>query len=134
MHLEILVEDSSGKKLLEYLLPKILGLHGEIHTWKIHSYKGCGRIPKDLQKESDPSKRILLNRLPKLLAGYGNTPGIDAVIVVVDTDKNNCVDFLKNLKELHKKCKSAPNTLFRLAIEEIEAWYTESSNFFFYPP
>jgi hypothetical protein len=45
MHIEVLVEDSSGKKLLETLLPKILGAMGEPHTWRLHAYKGIGRVP-----------------------------------------------------------------------------------------
>jgi len=30
MHIEVLVEDSSGAKLLETLLPNLIGSHGEI--------------------------------------------------------------------------------------------------------
>lgn len=123
MHIEILVEDSSGEKLLEAVLPRLLGEYGNPHTWKMHSYKGIGRIPKNLKGSSDPSKRILLDRLPKLFQGYGRTPGIDAVVVVLDTDKRDCVDFLAELKTLAAGCTPAPNTLFRLAIEEVEAWY-----------
>jgi hypothetical protein len=123
MHIEILAEDSSGEKLLEALLPKLLGEYANPHTWNMHSYKGIGRIPKNLKGSSDPSKRILLDRLPKLLQGYGRTPGIDAVVVVLDTDKRDCVDFLAELKTLAAGCTPAPNTFFRLAIEEVEAWY-----------
>ena len=46
MHFEILVEDQSGKKALEVLVPKIIG---DAHTFRIHEYKGIGRIPRDLQ-------------------------------------------------------------------------------------
>ncbi len=123
MHLEVLVEDASGKILLDYLLPKILGEQGENHTWRIHNYKGVGRLPKNLQTSGDPAKRILLEQLPKLLRGYGRTPGIDAVVVVLDNDKHNCVQFLNELANLLASCDPAPNTLFRLAIEEVEAWY-----------
>lgn len=48
MHFEILVEDQSGKKTLDILLPKILG--GK-HTFKVHPYKGIGQIPKNLGKK-----------------------------------------------------------------------------------
>lgn len=123
MHIEILVEDSSGEKLLDAVLPKLLGEHGNPHSWRVHAYKGIGRIPKNLNAGADPSKRILLDQLPRLLQGYGRTPGIDAVVVVLDTDKRNCVDFLAELKALAAGCNVAPNTLFRLAIEEVEAWY-----------
>lgn len=123
MHIEILVEDSSGKKLLEAVLPKLLGEQGNSHSWRVHDYKGLGRIPRNLNPGADPTKRILLDQLPRLLQGYGRTPGIDAVVVVLDTDKRNCVDFLAELSALAAGCNPAPNTLFRLAIEEVEAWY-----------
>lgn len=123
MHIEILVEDASGKKLLEAVLPKLLGAYGEPHTWNMHAYKGVGRIPSNLKGRADPAKRILLDQLPRLLQGYGKTPGIDAVVVVLDSDRRNCVDFLAELKALVAGCNPAPNTMFRLAIEEMEAWY-----------
>ena len=123
MHIEILVEDSSGVRLLAAVLPKLLGEQGNPHSWRVHAYKGIGRIPKNLNAGADPAKRILLDQLPRLLHGYGRTPGVDAVVVVLDADKRNCVDFLSELKALAAGCKPAPNTLFRLAIEEVEAWY-----------
>ena len=123
MHIEILVEDSSAEKLLQCLLPELIGPSGDTHTWRMHSYKGIGRIPKGLGLKPDPAKRILLDRLPRLLRGYGNTPGIDAVIVLLDADKRDCKVFLKELKALAKACVPSPLTLFRLAIEELEAWY-----------
>jgi hypothetical protein len=123
MHIEILVEDSSGEKLLQVLLPQLLGSQGNPHTWRLHAYKGIGRIPQGLVTKADPAKRILLDQLPKLLRGYGRTPGIDAVVVVLDADKRDCAEFLSELKAVADACNSAPDTLFRLAIEEIEAWY-----------
>jgi len=123
MHIEILVEDSSGRKLLQVLLPQLLGPQGAPHTWRLHDYKGIGRVPKDLVTKADPAKRILLDQLPKLLRGYGKTPGIDAVVVVLDADKRDCAEFLAELKAAAEACHPLPTTLFRLAIEEIEAWY-----------
>lgn len=123
MHIEILVEDSSGEKLLDAVLPKILGDQGDPHTWRTHAYKGIGRIPKNLSGTTDPEKRILLDQLPRLLQGYGKTPGIDAVVVVLDSDYRDCAQFLVELKAVAAGCDPAPTTLFRLAIEEVEAWY-----------
>jgi hypothetical protein len=123
MHIEILVEDSSGEKLLGILLPKILGMQGAPHSWRLHSYKGIGRIPKGLSSAADPAKRILLDNLPRLLGGYGKTPGIDAVVIILDSDKRNCRDFLAELKAIANESDPSPRTMFRLAIEEIEAWY-----------
>lgn len=123
MHIEVLVEDSSGEKLLAQLLPRILGAQGAPHTWRLKAYRGIGRVPQGLTAKADPAKRILLDQLPRLLQGYGKTPGIDAVVVVLDTDRRDCAEFLKELKSVAGRCNPAPHTVFRLAIEEMEAWY-----------
>jgi len=128
MHIEFLVEDTSGEKLLQLLIPQILGEQGDPHTWRLHAYKGIGRIPKGMTTIGDPAKRILLEQLPKLLRGYGKSPGIDAVVVVLDSDRRDCVDFLKELKNLASDCSPPANTLFRVAIEEMEAWYLGDRN------
>lgn len=124
MHFEILVEDASGKIALGFILEKILGPSGQDHTYKIFSYKGIGRIPKNLGGTADPRKRILLDRLPSLLRGYGkslrNFPS--AVVVVVDLDDRDCLIFKQEMLDILNACNPAPTTLFRIAIEEGEAW------------
>jgi hypothetical protein len=40
MHFEILVEDQSGKKALDILIPKLVG---DEHTFNVHSYI-CDKI------------------------------------------------------------------------------------------
>jgi hypothetical protein len=123
MHFEILVEDVSGKILLESVVRKILEPYGSGHTFRIHPYKGIGVIPKGLQGKSDPKKRILLDRLPKILAGYGTSLLEDTiVIVVVALDRKNCIDFKNELLTVLHSINPAPKTLFRIAVEEIEAW------------
>ena len=123
MHIEILVEDQSGALLLAHLLPKIIGSYGDPHTWQIHAYKGIGKLPRNLKGMVAPNKRILLDRLPSILRGYGRTPGIDKVVVVLDNDDRDCTAFLGQLNGLLRQCWPSPATLFRLALEEIEAWY-----------
>lgn len=123
MHVEILTEDSSGQRLLEHLVPKLIGPLGQPHTWRFHAYRGIGRIPANLSRTPDPSKRILLDQLPRLLRGYVRTPGIDAVIVVLDADDRDCRSFLAELRSVAEACGASHLTLFRLAIEEVEAWY-----------
>jgi hypothetical protein len=125
MHLEILVEDQSGKKALEILMPKIVG---DTHTFNIIAYKGIGRIPKNL-KADDPSKRILLENLPKLLRGYGvtfaNYPPdyLAAVILVCDLDQKCLKSFRKDLFGILENINPRPETRFCIAIEEGEAWF-----------
>jgi len=121
MHLEILVEDSSGAALLSHVVPAVLGDPGEPHTWRIHPYRGIGRVPKGLTATGNPSNRILLDQLPRILGGYAKTPHVDAVIVVVDTDTRDCREMLSDLRELARRA-GKPDTIFRLAIEEMEAW------------
>jgi len=124
MHFEILVEDASGNVLLGWLLPKILGPVGDPHTWRTHAYRGIGRVPRDLRGKTDPWKRILLDRLPAILAGYGRSqPGTDsAVVVIVDLDDRDCTGFKQELLQIQERCRPRPKVLFRLAIEEMEAW------------
>lgn len=123
MHIEILTEDSSGQRLLEHLVPKLIGPPGQPHTWRFHAYRGIGRIPAGLSATSDPSRRILLDQLPRLLRGYVRTPGIDAVVVVLDADDRDCASFLSELQAVAASCDASRLALFRLAIEETEAWY-----------
>ena len=123
MHFECLVEDRSGSIAVGVLLEKILGAKGEKHSWELHSYRGIGRIPKDLHRKSDPKKRLLLDRLPHLLRGYGKSLGDSAaVVVVVDLDDRNCLAFKRELLAVLNACDPRPTTLFRIAIEESEAW------------
>lgn len=122
MHIEVLVEDSSGARLVEMLLPRVIGVWGEPHTWNVHNYGGIGRIPKKRNAASLSSKTTLLASLPGVLRAHGKTHGIDAVVVVLDSDKRDCKDLLAELQAVLAGCHPAPNTLFRLAIEEMEAW------------
>lgn len=121
MHFEVLVEDASGKIALQEILGKIL--HPP-HTFRVISYKGVGHLPKGLRTVSEPRHRILLAQLPRLLRGYGKSlRGIAAVvIVVVDLDRKDCGRLKTELLEVHSRCDPAPRTLFRIAIEEMEAW------------
>ena len=126
VHIEVLVEDRSGGIVLDCIMEKLLGANGSVHSWKIHSYKGIGRIPKNLRGVTDPDKRILLDRLPKILQGYGRSLddiGLPAaVVVVVDLDGRDCLTFKRELLAVLNACRPRPRTLFRIVIEESEAW------------
>ena len=130
MHFEILVEDASGKIVLESAMGKILDQIGQDHTYKIFSYKGIGRMPKDLRGATDPQKRILLDRLPRLLRGYGKSlkDSPAAVVVVVDLDDKDCLVFKQEMLDILDTCNPQPLTLFRIAIEEGEAWLLGDRN------
>ncbi len=125
MHFEILVEDQSGKKALDILVPKIVG---NAHTFIVHPYKGIGRIPKNMRDSGDASKRILLENLPKLLKGYGKTQAgrrdfSEVVILVCDLDDKCMKTFREELNNILNACNPMPETRFCFAIEEGEAWF-----------
>lgn len=125
MHFEVLVEDLSGKKVLDILIPKIIG---DQHTFRVIEYRGIGHIPKNLKSSTDASKRILLDQLIRLLRGYGRTfasypenyPA--AVIVVCDLDDKCLKVFRQDLFTVLNACNPRPVTRFCIAIEEGEAW------------
>ncbi|MCZ0903441.1 hypothetical protein ON021_26460, partial [Microcoleus sp. HI-ES] len=127
MHFEILVEDRSGQTALEILIPKIIST--QQHTFKIHYYKGIGHIPKGLKSASEANKRILLDQLPRLIQGIGQTfsqypPDYPAVLIVTCDLDNRCLStFRRELLDIVDKCNPPPKTQFCIAIEEGEAWY-----------
>lgn len=125
MHFEILVEDQSGKKALDRLVPKLIGA---AHTFVVHPYKGIGRIPTDMRDPRDASKRILMANLPKLLKGYGRTQAgrrafSETVILLCDLDEKCLREFLVELNGILNHCDPKPETRFCIAIEEGEAWF-----------
>ncbi|MDE0635638.1 MAG: hypothetical protein OXI43_07280 [Candidatus Poribacteria bacterium] len=125
MHFEILVEDPSGKKALDILMPKIIS---DKDTFNVVDYRGIGHIPKNLKSPTDVNKRILLNHLPRLLRGFGKTfanyptnfPA--AVIVICDLDNKCLKTFRQELFKVLNSCNPKPETRFCIAIEEGEAW------------
>lgn len=131
MHFEILVEDLSGKKALDILVPKIIG---DMHTFKVHSYKGIGHIPRNMKDAKDARKRILLANLPRLLKGHGKTfhsyPNSyrAAVILVCDLDDKCLKAFRRDLFGILNACNPGPETRFCIAIEEGEAWFLGDLN------
>ena len=125
MHFEVLVEDQSGKKALDILVPKIIG---DQHTFRVIEYRGIGRIPRNLKSGVEANKRILLDRLPSLLRGYGKTfadypPNYPAAVILVCDLDNKCLkEFRQDLFTVLNACNPKPETRFCLAIEEGEAW------------
>ena len=121
MHFEILVEDRSGKRALDILISKIIGAQD---TFRVIGYRGIGRIPQNLTPQTDASQRILLDQLPRLLRGYGQTfTNYPAVLFVVcDLDDKCLKAFRRELLAVLHACNPKPDTRFCIAIEEGEAW------------
>ena len=120
MHFEFHIEDQSGAKAMKILLPKLF--IGKA-TYRIHPYKGLGRIPKGLKPRSGANKRLLLDQLPQLLRGFGKAPNPGYIIIICDLDDKVKEQFLSELNGVLNACNPKPDTHFCLAIEEFEAWY-----------
>lgn len=92
MHFEILIEDQSGKKMIEHLMPQVITPND---SFRVHAYRGIGRIPTNLNKKADPAKRAMLNNLPRILTGYGKAfAGYSArypayVLLICDLDNRD---------------------------------------------
>ncbi|MCY3552287.1 MAG: DUF4276 family protein [Candidatus Poribacteria bacterium] len=122
MHFEILVEDQSGKKALDILIPKIISNQ---HKFKVRPYQGIGHIPKNLTNPTNANTNLLLNQLPMQLRAYGKNYANDptkVVIVVCDLDNNCLRTFRRQLFTVLNACNPRPKTRFCIAIEEGEAW------------
>ena len=125
MHFEVLVEDASGKRMLDILIPKMIGAR---HTFKVTQYRGTGHIPRNLKTGTEARKRLLLDQLPRLLKGYGRAfAGYPAdypaaVVLVCDLDDRCLKTFCQELFAVLNACNPQPETRFCIAIEEGEAW------------
>jgi len=125
MHLEILVEGQVELTALSILLKDIVGEYDSPHTWKIHKHRGIGRIPDNLTDKPNRGDPTLLHNLPSKLRAYGEEEREDLVVLVLMDldDRPNCMAFKSALVNILNHCPKKPNTLFRIAIEELEAWF-----------
>jgi hypothetical protein len=126
MHFEILVEGQTEVASLYVLMDQILGGYGgQSHTWKIHKHRGIGKLPNHPEAKPNAKDPTLLHNLPSKLRAYGNAERDDVVVVVlVDLDdRPDCAAFKKEMTDLLYFCPKKPKTLFRIAIEELEAWF-----------
>lgn len=125
MHFEILVEGQTELTALSILMKNIVGEYGKPHTWRLHKHRGIGRIPDNPTAKPNKHDQTLLHNLPSKLRAYGDEERGDVVVVVlVDLDdRPDCAVFKSDLIALLEHCEVKPITLFRIAIEELEAWF-----------
>lgn len=130
MHFEILVEGQSELTALSIFMYQILGEYGQIHTWRIHKHQGIGKLPEEMRSSPNVKDRTLLHNLPSKLRAYGREMGKnEAVVVLVDLDdRQDCIEFKGELEAVLEACENKPAVLFRIAIEELEAWYLGDQN------
>jgi hypothetical protein len=114
----VLVEGPSEKVLLERWAPRAF----PGHQFFLRPHQGKGELPR--RREVDPKRRGLLDQLPATLRAYAKTcTANEAVLVLVDADDNDCVTLKRQLLELAQN--ECPNlrVVFRIAVEETEAFY-----------
>jgi hypothetical protein len=128
MRVEILVEDASGKVMLEHLVPKIIGSCGDhkIRVINIQDLKHrvMARLPRHLARTLSWDT-ILFQTLSIQFAAYSkssNSYGGLIIAVVVDLDYRNYEEFLSQLEGLFKSCERSFDGGVFLAVEEGEAW------------
>ncbi|MDR3232103.1 MAG: DUF4276 family protein [Planctomycetaceae bacterium] len=128
MHFEILVEDASGKKMLEQIVPKILGQKGKPNQYRIINiqelkHRVMSRMDKHLARTL-PWDTILFQTLTLQLRAYSKTQTYKhlAVIVVVDLDRHHFGQFKGELELIFAQQRPALGGGLALAVEEGEAW------------
>jgi len=128
VHYEILVEDASGKALLEQIVPKIVGPKGKPNAYRIVNiqelkHRVMAMLPRK-QARTLPWDTILVQTLAIQLRAYSKALARKncVIVIVVDLDSRHLEHFRQTLEETFQT--SAPNLegSVRLAIEEIEAW------------
>ena len=115
MHFEFLLEEETSEKVLDNLMPKIIT--GE-HTYRCIRFQG---------------KKDLIKNLPNRLKAYKRwIPNNYRLIVLIDRDKDDCIELKKSLDKMAVNAgliikSDVQNNTFqvlnRIAIEEIESWF-----------
>jgi len=120
-----LIEDLSGKKLIEILMDKIKEEFCQNPPECYYkSFKGKGS-KKKLNKKSDGKNGMLLNDLAPYLKGF-NASLADmeraSVVIVVDSDTEDVEQLRRELRTVGQL--NAPNLdcVYAIAVQEIEAW------------
>lgn len=124
-YIEILIEDKSGGVLVEQIMDKYV-MDKQNITYRIHSFKGIGKIPLKAEKMSQVKSKRLLTDLPMYLKGMSlsldNMPGKKAIFVILDSDDEDCAKLKKSLIFMYQELGITIQVFFCIAIEEMEAW------------
>ena len=124
-YIEILVEDKSGSILVEQIMRKYVADKPNME-YKIHGFKGIGKIPSKASRKAQVKSKRLLTDLPMYLKGMSayleKMQGKKAIFVIVDSDDEDCVEMKHNLKRMYQELGISVPVFFCIAIEEMEAW------------
>ena len=122
MYFQFLIEDESGKILVQHIMEKIQSESPSVE-FDCKAFKGIGGL-KLTSGLKDVKTNKLLNDLRIYLRGFDRSlRGIDAAIfVVVDNDKREMNIFRRQLDELAVQAMISIDYVFCIAVEEMEAW------------
>lgn len=121
MRLHVLVEGPSEAAFLRGWFPRFL----PHHSLSVIQHRGKGRLPGEPSSRPDPKREGLLDQLPAKLRAYGRVlnPATDRILVFLDLDDDDCGELKERLLRALDACDPRPVVLFRIAIEETEAFY-----------
>lgn len=130
-YIEILIEDKSGSILVRKIMDRYLADQENI-TYRIHSFKGIGKIPLKTEKISQIKTKRLLTDLPMYLREISSSlkdmPGKKAIFVILDSDDEDCAKLKETLVEMYHNLQIPIQVFFCIAVEEMEAWLLGDSN------
>lgn len=124
-HIEVLVEDSSGGKIIYGLLQSVLKNRKVRWSFSIRRHRGIGKLPSDWDTEPARFASGLLQLLPARLRVYQkNYQSTDRniIIIALDTDYRDPDSIYKDLMNLRRKYADGLTVVMAIAIEELEAW------------
>jgi hypothetical protein len=121
MKVHILVEGKSDKAFLDGWVNR--AFRG--HIFKVHPHQGKGTLPPNPSAPPLPKHQGLLDQLPAKLRAFAQVASSDdiAVLVLVDADNENCITLKRDLVQISGSQAPGLNVLFRIAVEESEAFY-----------
>jgi hypothetical protein len=123
MIFHVLVEGTSDKPTVTEILTRQFGLI-QGSQFQIHPHGGKGKLPANPAAKPSPTDRTLFGQLPATLRAYAVKGRNVCVVVLVDQDDDDCTQLLADLHAMLAALKTRPaNVLFRIAMEEIEAWF-----------
>ncbi len=127
-YIQVLCEGSSDVPAIREVLSRHFKLE-EGMQFQIHPHAGKGKLPPRNRwlRTPDPRDRTLLGQLPAKLKHMGRQSHGQyevAVVVLVDSDGDDCVKLKQSLRDLYDMLPTKPpHALFRIAVEETESWF-----------
>lgn len=121
--LEILLEGASDVPTIREIMTRHFNLTEGEH-FRLHPHRGKGFLPANPLARPDMKRRGLLDQLPAKLRGYASLPEGYCVVVLVDSDRQDCHELKNTLVRLYTSLdRRPPCVLFRIAVEETESWF-----------